>query len=122
MKTFVDTSNPNSKSPFNLKAKTKKQNIKNLTNNNTPSNKNCTHFNFKEKPSPKNLENKYVFISKNFRNDKNKENNNNENIAINKKKINENYKFISDSNKRNFICFTTKFCLDEIYYKIKHFF
>ena len=122
LKTFVDTSNPNSKSPFNLKAKTKKQNIKNLTNNNTPSNKNCTHFNFKEKPSPKNLENKYVFISKNFRNDKNKENNNNENITINKKKINENYKFITDSNKRNFICFTTKFCLDEIYYKIKHFF
>ena len=52
LKTFIDTSNTNSKSPFNLKAKTKRQNIKNLTNNNTPINKNYNNFNFKEKNSP----------------------------------------------------------------------
>ena len=123
LKTFIDTSNTNSKSPFNLKAKTKRQNIKNLTNNNTPINKNYNNFNFKEKPSPSNLDKKYL---ENYKNiiikEKNKENINTGNIIFEKKRINETYKNISDIAKNEFICFTTKFTLEEVYNKIKNFF
>ena len=39
-----------------------------------------------------------------------------------KKKINETYKNISDKAKKDFICFTTKFNLEELNNKIKTFF
>ncbi len=103
LKTFIDSTN--SKSPFNLKSK-KNQNIKNLTNNSTPSNRNCT-FTFKEKPSPKNLEDKY------FTNKK---------IEKNKENKNENLKFLSNIIKNDFICFSTKLSVDDVYIKIKNFF
>ena len=103
LKTFID--NTNSKSPFNIKSN-KNQNIKNLTKNTTPSNRNCT-FTFKEKPSPKNLEDKY-FKNKKF--EKNKENKN------------ENLNFLSNIIKKDFICFSTKLSLDDIFTKIKNFF
>ena len=103
LKTFIDSTN--SKSPFNLKSK-KNQNIKNLTNNSTPSNRNCT-FTFKEKPSPKNLEDKY------FTNKK---------IELNKENKNENLKFLSNIIKNDFICFSTKLSVDDVYIKIKNFF
>ncbi len=122
LKTFIDTSNTNSKSPFNLKAKTKRQNIKNLTNNNTPINKNYNNFNFKEKTTPSNLDNKYVNYHKDRKKEMNKENINLGNIIFEKKKINETYKNISDKAKKDFICFTTKFNLEELNNKIKTFF
>ena len=122
LKTFIDTSNTNSKSPFNLKAKTKRQNIKNLTNNNTPINKNYNNFNFKEKPSPSNLDNKYVDNNKNRKKEINKENINLGNNIVEKKKINETYKNISDKSKKDFICFTSKFTLEEVNNRLKSFF
>ena len=44
------------------------------------------------------------------------------NIIFEKKRINETYKNISDIAKNEFICFTTKFTLEEVYNKIKNFF